>query len=91
MIEWNVSDTKHETAELSKVRYYNEDIYNIFIVSCKIIFVICFKNIDISESTDYDDALQGKNKKIKILMTELEVSLDRENREKQYFDIFIIS
>lgn len=24
-------------------------------------------------------------------MTELEVSLDRENREKQYFDIFIIS
>lgn len=26
------------------------------------------------EPTDYDDALQGKNKKIKILMTELEVS-----------------
>lgn len=47
-----------------------------------------FKHIDISENTDYDDVLQGKNKKIKILMTELEVSLDRENNEKQYFDRF---
>ena len=34
-----------------------------------------FKHVDVSESTDHDDALQGKNKKIKILMTELEVSL----------------
>lgn len=36
--------------------------------------LFCFKHVDVSESTDYDDALQGKNKKIKILMTELEVS-----------------
>ncbi|XP_054003238.1 centrosomal protein of 290 kDa isoform X1 [Hylaeus anthracinus] len=36
------------------------------------------KHLDIPESTDYNDELQGKNKKIKILMTELE-SLEKEN------------
>ncbi|XP_043248630.1 centrosomal protein of 290 kDa [Colletes gigas] len=36
------------------------------------------KHSDISESADYDDELQGKNNKIKILMTELE-SLEKDN------------
>lgn len=30
--------------------------------------------MDVSEDTDHDDVSQKKNKKIKILMTELEVS-----------------
>ncbi|CAK9795503.1 Centrosomal protein of 290 kDa [Anthophora quadrimaculata] len=36
------------------------------------------KHVDVTESTDYDDALQGKNKKIKILMSELE-ALEKDN------------
>ncbi|CAL7934044.1 unnamed protein product [Xylocopa violacea] len=36
------------------------------------------KHVDMPEGSDYDDALQGKNKKIKILMTELE-SLEKDN------------
>ncbi|XP_017893114.1 centrosomal protein of 290 kDa [Ceratina calcarata] len=36
------------------------------------------KHVEMSESTEYDDALQGKNKKIKILVTELE-SLENDN------------
>ncbi|KAK1134937.1 hypothetical protein K0M31_007703 [Melipona bicolor] len=51
--EWDTSDSKHGTTDLSK-------------------------HVDVSESTDHDDALQGKNKKIKILMTELE-TLERDN------------
>ncbi|OAD55251.1 hypothetical protein WN48_05217 [Eufriesea mexicana] len=35
-------------------------------------------HVDMPESTEYDDALQGKNRKIKILMTELE-TLERDN------------
>ncbi|KOC58823.1 Centrosomal protein of 290 kDa [Habropoda laboriosa] len=36
------------------------------------------KHVDMSEGPDYDDALQGKNKKIKILMSELE-ALEKDN------------
>ncbi|XP_076766849.1 centrosomal protein 290kDa [Xylocopa sonorina] len=36
------------------------------------------KHVDMPEGSEYDDALKGKNKKIKILMTELE-SLENDN------------
>ncbi|XP_034174302.2 centrosomal protein 290kDa [Osmia lignaria lignaria] len=51
--EWDTSDTKHETSDVSK-------------------------HMDVSEGTDHDDVSQKKNKKIKILMTELE-TMEKDN------------